>query len=86
MASDLKQTNSDLASEEKDAAAGPNADGGDCYNLQQNVEYDAQQNVDYDLQQNQPRHDFSKISSLTSTPPELSRTIAYRPEPLRQAR
>ena len=52
LAGDVKQTNSDLAGEQKDAAAGPNADGGGCYNLQQNVEYDAQQNVDYDLQQN----------------------------------
>lgn len=52
LASDVRQTNSDLAGERKDAAAGPNADGGNCYNLQQNVEYDAQQNVDYDLQQN----------------------------------
>jgi hypothetical protein len=52
LTSDVKQTNSDLAAEEKDAVGGPNADGGGCYNLQQNVEYDAQQNVDYDLQQN----------------------------------
>lgn len=52
LTSDVKQTNSDLATEEKDAVGGPNADGGGCYNLQQNVEYDAQQNVDYDLQQN----------------------------------
>jgi hypothetical protein len=51
LTNDVKQANSDLAGEEKDASAGPNADGGDCYNLQQNVEYDAQQNVDYDLQQ-----------------------------------
>lgn len=52
LAGDVKQTNADLAGERKDAAGGPNADGGGCYNLQQNVEYDAQQNVDYDLQQN----------------------------------
>src|ERR1700759_4607406 len=33
LANDVKQANSDLAGEQKDAAAGPNADGGDCYNL-----------------------------------------------------
>jgi hypothetical protein len=52
LASDVTGTDSDLADEKEAAAAGPNADGGDCYNLQENVEYDAQENVDYDLQEN----------------------------------
>jgi hypothetical protein len=52
LASDVAGTDSDLADEKEAAAAGPNADGGDCYNLQESVEYDAQENVDYDLQEN----------------------------------
>ena len=48
LASDVRQTNSDLAGERKDAIGGPNADGGDCYNLEDNVDYDATDNVEYD--------------------------------------
>jgi hypothetical protein len=51
MSGDVSQINSDLAGEQKDAAAGPNA-GGQCYNLTANVEYDVQSNVDYDIQSN----------------------------------
>jgi hypothetical protein len=51
LSGDLTQTSNDLAAEKTAAAAGPNADGGDCYNLQSNVDYDAQQNVEYDAQQ-----------------------------------
>jgi hypothetical protein len=50
LASDLSQTNNDLAAEKTAAAAGPNADGGDCYNLESNVNYDAQSDVEYDAQ------------------------------------
>jgi len=45
---DVNQTNSDLASEKSAAAQGPNAGGGDCYNLEENVSYDATENVEYD--------------------------------------
>jgi hypothetical protein len=48
LSSDVKQTNDDLAAERKAAAKGPNADGGDCYNLEENVDYDATENVEYD--------------------------------------
>lgn len=51
LSGDLTQTRNDLAAEKTAAAAGPNADGGDCYNLESNVDYDAQQNVEYDAQQ-----------------------------------
>lgn len=51
LASDLGQTSADLAAEKTAAAAGPNADGGDCYNLDENVDYDAQENVEYDAQE-----------------------------------
>lgn len=50
LAGDLTQTSNDLAAEKTAAAAGPNADGGDCYNLTSNVDYDAQSNVAYDAQ------------------------------------
>jgi hypothetical protein len=48
LSSDVSQTNSDLAAEKTAAAKGPNADGGGCYNLEENVDYDATENVDYD--------------------------------------
>lgn len=51
LSSDLTQTSNDLAAEKTAAAAGPNADGGDCYNLEENVDYDAQENVEYDAQE-----------------------------------
>lgn len=51
LAGDLTQTSNDLAAEKTAAAAGPNADGGDCYNLDSNVDYDAQSNVEYDAQE-----------------------------------
>lgn len=50
LAGDLTQTSNDLAAEKTAAAAGPNADGGDCYNLESNVNYDAESNVEYDSQ------------------------------------
>jgi hypothetical protein len=52
LSGDLTQTSNDLAAEKTAAAAGPNADGGDCYNLTANVDYDAQENVEYDAQEN----------------------------------
>jgi hypothetical protein len=48
---DLTKTSNDLAAEKTAAAAGPNADGGDCYNLDSNVDYDATENVEYDAQE-----------------------------------
>jgi hypothetical protein len=50
LSGDLTHTSSDLAAEKTAAAAGPNADGGDCYNLDSNVDYDAESNVEYDAQ------------------------------------
>jgi hypothetical protein len=50
LASDVSQTNNDLAVEKTAAAAGSNADGGDCYNLESNVNYDAQSDVEHDAQ------------------------------------
>ncbi|MGH3401031.1 MAG: hypothetical protein ACRDRJ_00685 [Streptosporangiaceae bacterium] len=52
LASDVGQTNSDLAGERKDAIGGPNADGGGCYNIEDNVDYDATDNVEYDATDN----------------------------------
>ena len=49
----MRQIDTDLAGERRDAAKGVNGPGGpQCYNLEQNVDYDVQQNVDYDVQQN----------------------------------
>jgi len=50
LSGDLTQTTNDLAAEKTAAAAGPNADGGYCYNLESNVNYDAESNVEYDAQ------------------------------------
>lgn len=50
LAGDVTQTNSDLAAEKTAAAAGPNADGGNCYNLIGNVSFDARSGVEYDAQ------------------------------------
>ena len=53
LAGDVSQTDSDLAKEKSDAAAGVDGPGGpSCYNLEQNVDYDATQNVEYDATQN----------------------------------
>jgi hypothetical protein len=52
LAGDLTATKGDLTAEKTAAAAGPNADGGDCYNLESNVDYDAESNVEYDAQDN----------------------------------
>jgi hypothetical protein len=53
LAGDVSQTDSDLAKEKSDAAAGVDGpDGPSCYNLEQNVDYDATQNVEYDATQN----------------------------------
>src|SRR5215472_5984920 len=51
IASDVATENGDLTNEKHAASHGPNADGGGCYNLTQNVDYDATQNVEYDQQQ-----------------------------------
>jgi len=48
LGSDVSQTNRDLSSERTAASHGANADGGDCYNLEENVSYDATENVEYD--------------------------------------
>lgn len=50
LSADLTHTSKDLAAEKAAAAAGPNADGGNCYNLTANVDYDARSNVAYDAQ------------------------------------
>jgi hypothetical protein len=50
LSGDLSKTSTDLAAEKTVAAAGPNADGGDCYNLESNVNYDAEDDVEYDAQ------------------------------------
>jgi len=62
LAGDVKQTNKDLAAERQDAARGPNADGGGCYNLEGNVDYDVQSNVDYDIQSNLD-YDLNNLTS-----------------------
>ena len=50
LSDDLTQASNDLAAEKTAAAAGPNADGEDCYNLDSNVDYDAENNVEYNAQ------------------------------------
>lgn len=53
LSGDVSQTNSDLAGEKTDAAAGVNGPGGPaCYNLEENVDYDATENVEYDATEN----------------------------------
>ena len=66
VASDIKQIASDVAQEKSDAAAGPNADGGYCYNLDSNVDYDVQSNVDYDVQSSL-EYDLNSMTSDISS-------------------
>lgn len=86
LSGDLSKTSSDLAAEKSAAAAGPNADGGDCYNLDSNVDYDAEENVEYDAQEDlgydlqenlvpdisTGRHDISALQSDLSNLQSMS--------------
>jgi hypothetical protein len=81
LSNDVNQTNTDLGKVKSGAAAGPNADGGYCYNLTGNVHYDVIGVVDYDIT-GPFSHDLNTLTTGMGNAPVRYLHAAERPASL----